>query len=57
MIRALRLLSRIAVIAAVALVIFYWVTDRTSPPSQIQASIEGAIDNILIEKAAHKMIL
>lgn len=57
MIRALRLLSRLALIGAAALVIFLWVTDRSGPPPQIQTSIEGEIDHILIEKAARKMTL
>lgn len=57
MIRALRLLSRLALIGAVALVIAFYFTDSVDPPPQIQTSIEGEIDHILIEKTARKMTL
>ena len=57
MIRALRLLSRLAVIGAVVLVIAFYFTDSVDPPPQIQTSIEGEIDHILIEKTARKMTL
>ena len=57
MIRALRLLSRIFLIGAAALIIFFLVTDRNDPPPQIQTSIDGEIDHILIEKTARKLTL
>jgi murein L,D-transpeptidase YafK len=57
MIRALRILSRLALIGAAAFAIFLWYTDRADPPPQIQISIEGEIDHILIEKTARKMTL
>ena len=57
MIRTLRILSRLALIGVALWFLAIWYTDRTAPPTQVQSSIEGEIDHILIEKAARKMTL
>ena len=57
MIRALRLLSRLAVLGFAAWLLAAWFIDRADPPPQIQATIEGEIDHILIEKSARRMTL
>ncbi len=57
MIRTLRILSCLALFGGVLWLLAIWYTDRITPPPQIQTSIEGEIDHILIEKAARKMTL
>lgn len=57
MIKALRILSRVALIGAALFLFVVWYTDRAGVPLQSQTSIEGEIDYIIVEKKNRKMTL
>jgi len=56
MIRALRILSRLAVVCAGLLLLMMWWVGR-APEPQSQTAIIGTIDHVLIEKQARRMQL